>query len=197
MSVQRTPDRRGNDGQIHWEEDLKPFSRLPRASARRAPAQAVPAWIPALVSLAAIALACAVAGSFFNNARQSLGAIVIVPTPTPTAPAATPTTRAVPATATPYVAPTDTPSPATPTPEAGAIRVGGFVRIIDTGPNGLNFRREASRNAEILRKLPENNVYEVTGGPTSADGLVWWRLKDADGTLGWGAATYLRAVPKP
>jgi hypothetical protein len=200
MSVQKMPGQRGgvDDNTIHWEEDLKPFTRLPREP-REKPRQHVPALIPGLISLVIVVIACGVAAKFINDNRPALSNLAIAPTATFAFITPTPT-EFVPPTATPYVAPTDTPPPAPPA-EAGTsnepISVGAQVKIVDTGPNGLNFRREPSRNAEKLRTLPEGNVYEVIGGPQNADGLVWWQLKDpADGTTGWGAADYMRVVPR-
>jgi hypothetical protein len=200
MSVQKMPDQRGgvDDKAIHWEEDLKPFSRLPREP-RRTPRQRVPALIPGLISLVIVVAACGFVAKFINDNRPALSNIAMSPTSTfaiitPTA------TEFVPPTATPYAAPTDTP-PAAPPTDVGItndpITVGAQVKIVDTGPTGLNFRKEPSRSAEKLRTLPEGNIYEVIGGPQNADGLVWWQLKDpSDGTTGWGAADYMRVVAR-
>ncbi len=201
MSVQKTPDRRGGVDQkaIHWEEDLRPFSRLPREP-RRSPRQNVPGWIPALVSFALVAIACGGLSVFINNNRPALNALQFAPTSTVAV--VTPTaTEFVPPTATPYAPPTDTPPPLTPTTlpvSDEPIAVGSQVKILDTGPNGLNFRREPTTQAEKIRSLPEGNIYEVVGGPANADGYVWWQLKDpTDGTTGWGAANYMRKVANP
>ncbi len=199
MSVQKTPDRRGmnrgvNDDEIHWEEDLRPFSRLPRPPAVR-PAQRFPTWLPGIVSIVIIASACGLSISTFNRNRSKLNDIftpatatvqVLIPTPT----------EDIPPTATPFLAATETPIPQ-PTVDpslTGGIGVGSKVRIFDTGPTGLNFRKSPSRGGEKIRSLPEGNVYEVVGGPTQADGFIWWQLKDnVDGTVGWGVQNYLQA----
>ncbi len=197
MSVQKTPDRKGgvDDKKVQWEEDLKPFKRLPREP-RNETRQRVPAFIPALVSLALVAVACVLAVSFVNQNRPALNfaaptatLLIIVPT----------ATEDIPATATPYVAPTDTPVPQPAAPVAAdgsGIVIGGKVVIVDTGGNGLNFRDAPSRAANKLRSLPEGSIYEVVGGPQQADSLVWWQLKDPnDGTIGWGAQNYMRVAP--
>ena len=200
MSVQKTPDRRGGFDQkaIHWEEDLRPFSRLPRES-KRSPGQNVPAWIPALISLAVVSVACGLIATFINNNRPALTALQFAPTSTVAV--VTPTaTEFVPPTATPYAPPTETPAPPpTMLPVSDEpIGVGAQVKIVDTGPNGLNFRREPTTQAEKIRSLPEGNVYEVIGGPASADGYLWWQLRDpTDGTTGWGAANYMRRIASP
>jgi len=60
----------------------------------------------------------------------------------------------------------------------------------------VNFRDQPSISGKLLRKLPEGNVYEVVGGPQDADGYLWWQLRDStDGTLGWGAQTFLSPAP--
>jgi hypothetical protein len=195
MSVQKTPDRKGgiDDKKVQWEEDLKPFKRLPREP-RTSPRQRVPAFIPALVSFALVGVACVLAASFINQNRPALNftaptATIIIITPT--------ATEFVPPTATPYIAPTETPLPTAAAPAegapAGGIVIGSKIVIVDTGGNGLNFRDGPSRTANKIRSLPEGSTYEVVGGPQQADSLVWWQLKDpTDGTVGWGAQNYMR-----
>ncbi|HLF26368.1 MAG TPA: SH3 domain-containing protein [Anaerolineae bacterium] len=108
-------------------------------------------------------------------------------------PTATPTVFARP-TFTP--APTDTPTPTptpTPVPPPTTIAVGGFVRVVE----GVNFRTEASTQGQLIRSLADGVVLEVVGGPTEADGLTWWQLRDVDGSIGWAAAQYLVPAPPP
>lgn len=198
MSVQKAPDRHGgvDNNEIHWEEDLKPFTRLPREP-RQSPRQRVPAIIPGLISLVIVVGACYVAAKFANDNRPALSSIALAPTATIAAVKAT-ATDFVPPTATPYTAPTDVPLP-TIAPAAGTtndpISVGAKVKIVDTGPTGLNFRKTPARAGEKIRALGEGNIYEVVGGPTTADGLVWWQLKDpTDGITGWGAQDYMKVI---
>jgi hypothetical protein len=198
MSVQKAPDQRGgiDNGAIDWEEDLKPFTRLPREE-KQTPRQRVPALIPGLISLVIIIGACAFVAKFVNDNRPALSNLALAPTATFAIITPTPTDL-VPPTATPYMAPTDT--PAAPTAAAAGttndpISVGAKVKIVDTGPTGLNFRKTPARAGEKIRSLGEGNVYEVVGGPQQADGLTWWQLKDpSDGTSGWGAADYMKVV---
>jgi len=198
MSVQKTPDQRGgvDNNDIHWEEDLKPFTRLPREP-RAEPKQRVPALIPGIISLILVVGACYVAAKFVNDNRPALTALSLSPTATfavinPTA------TDYIPPTATPYAAPTDIPPP-TAVPAAGTtndpITVGAQIKIMDTGPTGLNFRKTPARAGERIRSLPEGNIYVVVGGPQKADGLTWWQLKDpTDGITGWGAQDYMKVI---
>ncbi|HEY3291246.1 MAG TPA: SH3 domain-containing protein [Anaerolineae bacterium] len=198
MSVQKAPDQRGgvNNNDIHWEEDLKPFTRLPREP-REVPRQRVPALIPGIISLILVAGVCLVAARFVNDNRPALSLLSLAPTATFAVVKAT-ATDYVPPTATPYTAPTDTPLP-TVAPPAGTsndpISVGVKIKVVDTGPTGLNFRKTPSRAGEKIRSLPEGNIYEVVGGPQKADGLTWWQLKDpSDGITGWGAQDYMKVV---
>jgi hypothetical protein len=197
MSVQKTPDRRGgvDNDKTQWEQDLKPFSRLPRDK-RPDPSQKAPAIIPLLISLAVVIPVCLLSLNALNRLRPAASSVLSFPTATLTI--ITPTaTRFVPPTATPYVAPTDTPVPSpVPPPAASAsgIAVGGRVRVTGTG-GGLNFRDAPSIRGALLRKLPDGSVYEVVGGPREADNYVWWQLKDGtDGVTGWGAQTFLQPV---
>ena len=189
MSVQRTPDRRGgnkDDDAIEWEEDLKPFSRLPRQK-RQETRQRVPVWVPGVISAALVVVACGTAVNFINRSRPAITQAFTASTPTEAVVTLTPTEE-FPPTATPYSAPTETPIPqvAVDTAKTGGIAVGGKVRVFDTG-SGLNFRKGPSRSAEAIKKLPDGTTLDVIGGPREADGFVWWQMKDPQGTVGWGA----------
>lgn len=202
MSVQKSPGDNGkpDNSRIRWEQDLKPFTRLPREK-RPHTRQRLPAWIPLLVSFAAILPVCVLSLSLLNRLRPAARALSLPTATTIFVTSATTPTVFVPPTATPYIAPTETPVPL-PTTAAAApgdptmIAVGGKVRVADTGGSGLNFRDRPSISGKMLRKLPEGNVYEVIGGPQEADNYTWWQLRDtSDGTLGWGAQNFL--VPTP
>jgi hypothetical protein len=207
MSVQQRPDRQGSirnvdNKSVQWEEDLKPFTRLPRQARPEAPRRS-PVIIPALVSFALSLFVCGVAATLINRNLPQIPQLSILgqPQSTATRPQATasPTLR-VPATATPYVAPTISPTPAPtpfPTPAQGQIGVGTFVRVVETGPDGLNFRKDPARTGQRLRGLPEGGVYPVVGGPVQADGITWFQLRDKDGMVGWGSSAFLRLAPKP
>jgi hypothetical protein len=196
MSVQRTPDRRGSnkdDDAIHWEEDLKPFSRLPREK-RTETRQRVPVWVPGLISAALVAVACSMAVNFINRSRPAITQAFTASTPTEAVVTLTPTEE-FPPTATPYSAPTETPIPvaAVDAAKTGGIAIGAKVKVFDTG-TGLNFRKGPSRGAEAIKKLPDGTLLEVMGGPREAEGFVWWQMKDPDGTVGWGAQIGLQLV---
>lgn len=108
-------------------------------------------------------------------------------------PTATPTVFTRPTfTPVPTATPTPTPTP-TPVPPPVDIAVGGFVRVVD----GVNFRTEPSTAGQLIRTLADGVVLEVVGGPTDAEGLTWWQLRDVDGSLGWAASQYLAPVAPP
>jgi SH3 domain-containing protein len=124
---------------------------------------------------------CAIAGrsaiSSFANA---------IPSATATAPIVRPTVTLIP---TPTSAPTFTPTPDIP----ASITVGVYVVVV----GGVNFRNDASTGAQIIRTLGDGEVLQVTGGPTSASSLTWWKLKDQNGSEGWAVADYLKPTAAP
>ena len=134
-------------------------------------------WLIIGVVCVAGLLLCAVGG-------RSLLAGYASPTATPTI--------FIPPTLTPVPTPTETPTP-TPTlaPAPTEIAIGGFVRVVD----GVNFRTEPSTSGQLFRTLADGVVLEVVAGPSEGEGLVWWQLRDVDGSLGWAAAQYLAPVP--
>ena len=116
----------------------------------------------------------------------------VVETPTLAAVAATPT---LPPTAE-VVPPTDTPQPAAPS----EVKVGGYVQIGDTVGAGLSLRAGPSTANARLVVAEEGSVLPVIGGPkddeqgeTDDSGKVhvWWFLRAADGSEGWGRADFL------
>ena len=124
---------------------------------------------------------CAIAGRSILS-----GFAASFPTPTATVPIVRPTVTLVP---TPTLAPTLTPTPNIPT----AIAVGVYVAVVD----GVNFRKDASTGGQIIRTLSNGEVLEVTGGPTTAANLTWWKLKDQNGTEGWAVSDYLAPTAAP
>ena len=49
-----------------------------------------------------------------------------------------------------------------------------------------NVREEASTKAAILAQVPDGDIFRVVGGPTCAEGYVWWQV-DYAGIQGWMA----------
>jgi len=116
----------------------------------------------------------------------------VVETPTLASDLATPT---LPPTAE-VVPPTDTPQPVAPS----EIQEGGYVQVVNTGGSGLSLRAGPATNNARLVVAEEGTVLPVIGGPqddeqgeTDDNGNVhvWWLLRAADGTEGWGRADFL------
>jgi hypothetical protein len=121
--------------------------------------------------------------------------VVVVETPTP-APAA-PTPTSPPPTAE-VVPPTDTPEPEPVAPTE--IQVDGYAQIVNTEGAGLSLRAGPGINNARLVVAQAESILPVIGGPeedeggeTDEDGnvYVWWFLRNADGTEGWGRADFL------
>lgn len=120
----------------------------------------------------------------------------LVPTFTPTTP---PTPTPIPPTPTPLL---PTPTPTLPT----EIRVGGYVRIVNTEGAGLSLRAGPARSTARLVVAAENTVLPVLDGPRDdqdgekdAAGALyqWWYLRNTDGSEGWGRADFLEPAPPP
>ncbi len=138
-------------------------------------------WLMLLGIIAVSVFICATAGrSLINNFAQS------IPTATPSPTILRPTVTLIP---TPTLAPTATPAPQIP----DTISVGVYVAVVQ----GVNFRKDASTTAQIIRTLGDGEVLEVTGGPQTASNLTWWKLKDPDGVEGWAVQDYLKPTAAP
>ena len=203
MSIQKQPvgDKRGVDeDKIHWEEDLKPFTRLPRES-HDPIAQRSPVWIPALVALAAILLSCSFAYSALQRNLPAANELIAALRVTPTRSIATQVpTDVVRPTATRYLAPTDVPptSPPTQTPKPGAVpvvplTVGGYARVAASA----RLRKTTSPSGDLIATISAPIVLPVQEGPVTAEGYTWWRLKYTDGSSVWTIEPNLDGAPKP
>ncbi len=126
------------------------------------------------------------------------------PAPAPTAaPAATP----LPATATPRPTvppPTETPAPTStltpiPTPTPLVLAVGGRARVVL--PEGrLNVRADPGTAADLLGRLAPGVVVSIVDGPARRNDLVWWKVDDGAGLVGWvaegdGTTRWLEPLP--
>lgn len=80
---------------------------------------------------------------------------------------------------------------ATPTPTG--LYVGGNGIIVNSDPvpsntNCLAVRTSATRNGDnISGRLCSGEKVAIKGGPTNADGFVWWQIQSASGLSGWAA----------
>ena len=143
-------------------------------------------WLMLFGVIIAAVLLCVFGGRQLLKARPGSSAVVIAPTATRTLPTRTPA-----ASPTPTITPTPVPT-LTPTP--GVIGVGAFVIVVDAGPQGLSFRKDPGLQGQRLKYLPEGTVLRIVDGPTTVDGLRWWKLQsrtDAN-DVGWAAADYLQ-----
>lgn len=86
-------------------------------------------------------------------------------------------------------------SPAATVP--GSLAVGAYVRVSGTGIEGIRYRYGPGLDYVTIRIVPEDEVLLVKGGPEKGDGLVWWRLQDQLGNIGWAAQDYLTLAPAP
>ena len=109
-----------------------------------------------------------------------------------------------PPTSTPrYVAPTLTPLPPVPaassTPLPGAFALGVYVQISGTEGQGLHLRAQPGLDSSPLDLGSDSEVFQITGGPTQADGYTWWYLTAPyDQTRsGWAVQDYLSVIPSP
>ncbi len=75
--------------------------------------------------------------------------------------------------------------------------MGVRVQVSGTGAAGLNIRASASTTAERLSIAAEGEVFIVAAGPTQANDLTWWFLRDEANPQreGWAAANYLIVAP--
>ncbi len=119
------------------------------------------------------------------------------PTPTPTATVTLPTAQP---TVTPVVVPTPT-APGTPTPQA-EFSIGERVVIASTGPSGVRLRAGAGLDFLTQGIYNDGDPFFVMPGsdpdvpyPVESDGYTWWRVRAADGLIGWTAQQFLKPAP--
>jgi uncharacterized membrane protein len=124
-------------------------------------------------------------------------------------PSSTPTTVAVPPTATASIEPSSTPMPsqtptetltavpptqtsrppsATPTPAIGVVYgTGGLGVVIRDAPSGNR-----------IGGLLDGDKVEIVGGPLEVDGLIWYQVITEEGESAWMTGTYMAtATPGP
>jgi len=90
-----------------------------------------------------------------------------------------------------------TPPPtATAAPEPTAEPV-EYVRVANTGGQGIILRREPSPTAPRVAARAENTVLRVVGPDTTVGGRVWRQLEDAQGNRGWTPGEFLVPAPPP
>lgn len=70
------------------------------------------------------------------------------------------------------------------------FEVGDYVKVGDTGGEGLRLRSGPGLGHDTVEMLEEGTTLRVVGGPQVADGFTWWYLEHR-GTLGWCADDWL------
>lgn len=169
------------------------FPRSPRESAGY-----IPWWLLAIVAalfgLAALVLAAFVASTRPADLPVATATAMVVTAPPP---AIFPTPTMAAALTSPAPASTVT---APPPPPPGEVKVGSYVQVVGTAPEGfLNLRAEPGINNPVNYLALEREVLQVQAGPAEADGFVWWYLVDpaTNTKFGWGVQNYLQAVQGP
>ncbi len=110
-----------------------------------------------------------------------LGAPMVVGSPLAAPGLPSPTADAV------FIPPTLAPTFAPPTVGAvpAGLAVGADAFINTTEGDKLRMREGAGRTFAIVRELDDGTRVTLIEGPRGGDGLVWWRIRLADGTTGW------------
>ncbi len=95
------------------------------------------------------------------------------------------------ATPLPVAVPTVTPAapapPAPPAPPAApsGLYVGGQARVQTTAGDRLNVRTGPGRSFSVAVQARNGEIVTIVGGPTTANGYVWWQIRLSEGTVGW------------
>jgi hypothetical protein len=110
----------------------------------------------------------------------------------PLSPPATPTS--VPLQGTPVLG-AESPTPL-PAPEPGPPPE-EYVRVVNTGGQGLTLRREPSVNAARVAARAENTIFRVAGPDETVEGRVWKQVEDRQGVRGWAPTEFLEPTSAP
>jgi hypothetical protein len=117
--------------------------------------------------------------------------------PTPEASEATEAATGAPmVTEPPGSSPSPTREPATATVPV-QVAEGAYAQVAGTDELGLRMRSGPGADFVTWRILPEGEVLLVTGGPEPDGEVVWWRVMDQTGLVGWVAEQFLVPVPAP
>jgi hypothetical protein len=77
----------------------------------------------------------------------------------------------------------------TPEPEPTPASPPTFVRVANTGGDGV-FLRRTPRSGDRLVAWNEGTVMEIIGEDREAEGVIWKHVKDPKGNSGWIPAQY-------
>lgn len=75
----------------------------------------------------------------------------------------------------------------TAAPPSNKFVINDAVRVTET----LNLRSSASTSGSVIAVMQPGTTGTVVGGPTSANGYIWWRLRTTSGALGWAVQDWL------
>ena len=101
------------------------------------------------------------------------------------------------------VAPAVVEEEAVPPPEAAASpeeptgTPSEYVRVTNTGGQGVVLRREPNTGAARVTARAENVVLRVVGPDGVSGGRVWREVEDNQGNRGWVPADFLAPAPPP
>ena len=84
-----------------------------------------------------------------------------------------------------FIPPTLAPTLAAVGAAPAGLAVGADAFINTTEGDKLRMREGAGRTFAIIRELDDGTRVTIMEGPRGGDGLVWWRVRLADGTMGW------------
>jgi hypothetical protein len=111
--------------------------------------------------------------------------LTVIPLPSPTVPIPTPTIN-------PSLA-------ASLTAQPNQIAINTYVKITDTGTDGLRIRSAPGLNSNTVFRGEDSETFMVKDGPKETDGYTWWYVVAPydSSRAGWAAANYLAVVPSP
>jgi uncharacterized protein YgiM (DUF1202 family) len=92
-----------------------------------------------------------------------------------------------------YLAPASggSPTPAPEQPDDAGLSTGDRVKVVR---GRLNVRSGPSLSASVLGVAADGEIFEIRGGPTSADGYQWYPVRNARFPNGWCAGAFLQEV---
>jgi hypothetical protein len=99
------------------------------------------------------------------------------------------------ATSTPSPKTTSTPSSKTTTPVSGTLTIGGSAVVSGTSGRQLLLRSEPGLNSDTVTRVPEGAKLSILDGPSVADDITWWKVREPGGQEGWSAQKFLRPAP--
>ncbi|MCL5263990.1 MAG: SH3 domain-containing protein [Chloroflexi bacterium] len=77
-----------------------------------------------------------------------------------------------------------------PAPTITPTIQGGFVKIANTGGDGVFLRRTPRSNDKLVAWM-DGTILQIVGENREAEGIVWRNVKDPKGNIGWVPAQYL------